>query len=69
MIPGSESDIDTWLSQIVFDRADVMLTSNVDIEKAVETSTYDLGKPYVFGILLILVYYIPKDPSHSSQDA
>ena len=58
-VPGSESDIDAWLSQVVFDRTDVLLASNGDIEKAIETLTYDLGKPYLFGIPLFVVHYIP----------
>lgn len=58
-VPGSESDIDAWLSKVVFDRSDVLLTSSGSIEKAIETLTYDLGKPGSPGKPLFFVNYIP----------
>ncbi|PSR74923.1 hypothetical protein PHLCEN_2v9457 [Hermanssonia centrifuga] len=67
-VPGSESDIDTWLSKVVFDRTSVLLASNGDMDKAVETITYDLGKPDLNGGPVFVLHYIPAaspDGQHS----
>ncbi|KDQ51804.1 hypothetical protein JAAARDRAFT_62324 [Jaapia argillacea MUCL 33604] len=58
-VPGTESAIDTWLSEVVLDRTDVLLASDGDVEKAVETITYDLGKPGSSVEPLFLLNYIP----------
>ncbi len=65
-VPDSESDIDTWLSKVVFDRTSVLLASNGDMKKAVETITYDLGNPDSNGGLIFILQYIPA-PSHNGQ--
>ncbi|KAJ7452134.1 hypothetical protein B0H11DRAFT_2288802 [Mycena galericulata] len=44
-VPSSESDIDSWLSQVVTDATHILEASNGDIGKAIDTLTYNLVKP------------------------
>lgn len=58
-VPGSESDIDAWLSRVVFDGAKYLAASNGDIGKAIDTLTYDLVKPEASQGPFFLVHYTP----------
>ncbi|KAE9396112.1 hypothetical protein BT96DRAFT_977647 [Gymnopus androsaceus JB14] len=59
--PDSESDIDEWLSRVVIDKTNVLLESGGDIDKVIETLTYELGTPLARP--LFLVHYIPATSS------
>ncbi|KAJ7743440.1 hypothetical protein DFH07DRAFT_835503 [Mycena maculata] len=58
-VPGSESDIDVWLSQVVVDSRSRLLDANGDIEKAVDTLMHDLCKAHPLKAPFFLVHYLP----------
>ncbi|KAJ7730368.1 hypothetical protein DFH07DRAFT_848831 [Mycena maculata] len=58
-VPGSESDIDVWLSQVVVHGRSRLLEANGDIEKAVDTLMHDLCKAHPLKTPFFLVHYIP----------
>ncbi|KAE9396111.1 hypothetical protein BT96DRAFT_941929 [Gymnopus androsaceus JB14] len=59
--PDSETDIDEWLSRVVIDKTNGLLESGGDIDKVIETLTYELGTPLARP--LFLVHYIPATSS------
>jgi len=67
-VPSSEHDIQLWLPEVVFDRRDVLVAANGNMDNAIQMVERELGQEQSFNKSAFIIHHIPPSLG-SARDA